>query len=110
MEESKTNINKDKYYLSKDHFIDCLDKISKQVFEGKGKERHGRDLEFQNQPWRLIADHVGPEFLEGQAVKKILELKNLPDFPAFSREILGAIVYLIMSLMHAEYTDYKKSQ
>ena len=88
--------------LSKEHFIRVLKMVEDQVFDGKGKERHGKDLEFKNQPWKFIADHVGPEFLRGQSVKKILELKNLDNLEAYRREILGAIAYLVMDLMHKE--------
>ena len=88
--------------LTKEHFDSILKEVSKFVFEGKGKERHGKDLDFENQPWKFIADHVGPDFLTGQAVKKILELKNLTTSDAYKREIYGAISYLIMQCMYYE--------
>lgn len=88
--------------LTKEHFDSILKEVSKFVFEGKGKERHGKDLDFENQPWKFIADHVGPDFLTGQAVKKILELKNLSSSEAYKRELYGAVSYLIMQCMYYE--------
>lgn len=96
-------------YLTEEHFNDILKRIYSIVFEGKGKERHGQELSFENQPWRFIADHIGSQFMDGQAIKKIIELKNMNSLPAYEREILGAISYLIMSLMHKEYMHAKNS-
>lgn len=97
-------------YLTKEHFIDILTRVSNIVFEGKGKERHGKDLEFEHQPWKFIADHIGSTFLDGQAVKKIIELKSMTTYAAYEREILGAISYLVMSLMYKEYISSNITQ
>ena len=50
-------------------FKEVLEQAYDQVARGKGKQRHGQAKEFHEQPWKLIADHVGPEFLIGQAIK-----------------------------------------
>lgn len=91
--------------LTREHFESVLQELKTFVFEGKGRERHGNDLEFENQPWRFISDHVGPGFTTGQAMKKILELKNLSSIDAYKRELLGAISYLVMLYMYKEYTS-----
>lgn len=83
-----------------------------QAADGKG-ERHGGDsMSFMNQPWKHIADSQGTGFLTGQAAKKITEagvrMQKIiadPGTPSqhdevWRREILGAVVYLGMALLH----------
>jgi len=101
--------------LDEQHFRLILDLVSNQVFNGKGLERHGHGLELKEQPWKIISDNVGPGFVIGQAIKKLMELKTFSDnsllpieqrtknFEAFKREALGAIVYTVMSIMYREY-------
>lgn len=91
--------------LDETHFKVVLDRVSDQVFNGKGKERHGHGIPFQDQPWKHIVDNVGDGFTTGQALKKIFELKSLKTYAAYEREILGAITYLVMSLMYKEYQE-----
>lgn len=103
-------------------FRAVLDKAYQQISTGKGKERHGKDKDFHEQPWRVIADHVGPEFLVGQAVKKLMELKahayNENNALAIGSEqaaeeaarkwhtdAVGAIVYTAMAIMYKDYTQ-----
>ena len=68
-----------------------------QVTEGKGNERHGKDADFWEQPWFLIASEVGIGFLTGQALKKVIEAPGLPTGEATLRELWGAMVYLAMA-------------
>ena len=106
--------------LSLDHFMEVLYKAYDQVAVGKGKQRHGITKQFADQPWKLIADTVGPEFLIGQAVKKLMELKAHKineDAAAKNSEVLkayvssekwmtdalGAIVYTVMAIMYKEH-------
>lgn len=106
--------------LSPEHFMEVLYKAYDQVFLGKGKQRHGITREFADQPWKLIADTVGPEFLVGQAVKKLMELKAhkinedaaLKDAEVLKAYVssekwmtdaLGAIVYTVMAIMYKEH-------
>ena len=93
--------------LDETHFRLVLEQVANQVFEGKGRERHGNGTPFESQPWKHIVDNVGDGFTTGQALKKIFELKSLKGFPAYEREILGAIVYLVMSLMYKQYQEKK---
>jgi len=93
--------------LDKEHFESILKAVSAQVFDGKGKERHGLDIPFEEQPWKHILDNVGDGFSTGQALKKIFELKSLTNSASYKREVLGAIAYLAMSLMYREYTEKK---
>jgi hypothetical protein len=106
--------------LSLAHFEDVLNKAYDQVAVGKGKQRHGITKQFSEQPWKLIADTVGPEFLIGQAVKKLMELKahkinedianeELEIHEAYissekwMTDALGAIVYTVMAIMYKEH-------
>ncbi len=106
--------------LTLDHFMEVMFKAYEQVASGKGKQRHGIAKHFADQPWKLIADTVGPEFLIGQAVKKLMELRAhkinedtaLKDAEVFKAHVssekwmtdaLGAIVYTVMAIMYKEY-------
>lgn len=106
--------------LSLEHFENVLNKAYDQVATGKGKIRHGLTKEFSEQPWRFISDTVGPEFLIGQAVKKLMELKTHKlneDIANEEQELhqayvssekwmtdaLGAIVYTVMAVMYKEH-------
>lgn len=94
-------------------FLKILQEAADQVFNGKGKERHGHNAPFENQPWRHIVDNVGIGFLLGQALKKLMELRTFiprENTPAakeqahssWRREALGAIVYLVMAIMYKD--------
>ncbi len=72
-----------------------------QASSGKGKARHANDLPFDEQPMQAIADQVGPGFLSGQAIKKIIESQSM-DTPAAKAELLGAINYLAGLIIHLE--------
>jgi len=76
----------------------------RQATSGKG-ERHGGDATpFYDQQWVFQAKVHGNGFLTDQAAKKLTEavmsgtLETDPE--AFEREILGAMVYLGMALLH----------
>ena len=99
--------------LDKDHFVKVLADASKQVFEGKGEERHGHGLNLENQPWKLITDNVGTGFVIGQAMKKLMELKTFSSsstdealtpqaYASWRREALGVIVYTVMAIMYRD--------
>lgn len=64
------------------------------------------------QPWVAIANTAGVGFLTGQSIKKLMEASQLyaqdPSlYPAYEREVLGAMVYAAMSILHvkAKATD-----
>lgn len=109
--------------LDNDHFNSILTQAYDQVFSGKGRERHGHGLVFEQQPWKTITDNVGTGFVLGQAMKKLMELKTFTPkdsskeeidraFNAWKREALGALVYTIMAIMYKEheYHEYLQQQ
>jgi hypothetical protein len=64
---------------------------------GKGKERHARDLPFDDQPIMQTTRLVGPGFPLGQAIKKAGEAAGMierGELSAAEAECLGAINYL----------------
>jgi len=110
--------------LSEKHFESILSEVLNQVTRGKGKERHGHNCDFKDQPWRIIADNVGNGFSIGQAIKKLMELKthsknidealedgSIEKFNVscnkWRTDAIGAIVYTIMAIM---YNDSKNSR
>lgn len=95
--------------LTAEHFESVLEKVRDQVFQGKGKERHGHAGTFEDQPWRIISDNVGTGFCLGQSMKKLMELKGFDNYPAWEREALGAVVYIIMAIMWKESNDESSS-
>lgn len=76
-------------------FDRCID----QAVLGKGEERHGKGLEFFEQPWVDIARTHGIGFLTGQAEKKLREAQSM-DADAWEREMLGAINYAAMAMLY----------
>jgi hypothetical protein len=71
-----------------------------QAMYGKG-ERHGGDrTPFLEQPWNHYASMHGRGFLTGQAAKKLEEAASTRSGEAFEKEMLGAIVYGGMSVLH----------
>lgn len=71
-----------------------------QVTSGKGEERHGNGQGFIDQPWRRIADTHGTGFLTGQAAKKLEEAQRFSEHERWEREMLGAMVYIAMAILH----------
>lgn len=75
-----------------------------QATKGKGERHGGESIPFYDQQWVRLADTHGNGFLTGQAAKKLteaVESGNIEKDPeAFEREVLGAMVYLGMSLLH----------
>ncbi len=114
------------------HFQKILAEAVGQVTDGKGYERHGMDKEFSEQPWRSIAEHAGIEFLIGQSIKKLMELKshqrNINKFVPeqllkaslidqydsavykWRQDAIGAIVYNVMAIMYMDYQLDKKDE
>ena len=71
-----------------------------QAMYGKG-ERHGGALTpFLEQPWKHYADMHGRGFLTGQAAKKLEEAASTREGKPFEHEVLGAIVYCGMAVIH----------
>lgn len=71
-----------------------------QAMYGKG-QRHGGDVTpFTEQPWNHYAAMHGRGFLTGQAAKKLEEAASTREGLAFEQEVLGAIVYCGMAILH----------
>ena len=71
-----------------------LDEAFQQAASGKGSERHGNGLPFDQQPMQVISDLLDSDaFMVGQAFKKAQEATRMEPAAA-RREYLGAIVYL----------------
>ena len=82
--------------------FDVLMEAYKQASEGKGKERHGNDLPFEEQPMQTMSQLLGSN--KGclfQAMKKIQESTRM-EKDAAVRELLGAIVYLAGAVIYLE--------
>jgi len=86
-----------------------LDGVFKQVIEqvenGKGKRHSQLSSSFMDQPWAHYARMHGVGFLTGQATKKLEEAAsryNLgeTDEDEFKHEVLGAIAYAAMAIIH----------
>lgn len=74
-----------------------LDAAFNHAATGKGKERHARDLPFDEQPIMQTTRLVGPGFPLGQAIKKAGEAAGMIErgqYDAAEAECLGAINYL----------------
>lgn len=75
-----------------------------QAANGKGADRHGRGLNFEDQDMLTIMDNVGIGFGAGQAIKKIVEGIRLNDVQC-RKELLGAIVYLAGTILWVNKHD-----
>lgn len=64
-----------------------------QAAEGKGKDRHGFGLNFEDQDMLAVTDQFGLGFPLGQAAKKLSEGKRM-DRASARKEFLGAICYI----------------
>lgn len=71
-----------------------------QAMYGKGERHGGNTTPFLEQPWHHYARMHGRGFLTGQAAKKLEEAASTRSGPAFEQEVLGAIVYLGMAVLH----------
>lgn len=77
-------------------FHDAID----QAAYGKGQRHGGNITPFLDQPWVHYAAMHGRGFLTGQAAKKLEEAASTRTGPAFEQEMLGAIVYCAMAILH----------
>jgi hypothetical protein len=85
-----------------------------QAFRGKGEERHGKGLSFDQQPWVSLAKRHGPGGLEFQAEKKFREaVDNINDGSwiagegKYTKEMVGAMVYMIMAVMLRSFEAFQ---
>lgn len=81
-------------------FSDVVDQVTK----GKGVRHGGAAVPFYEQQWVSLAKTHGNGFLTGQAAKKLTEAvesgNRQTNAEAFEREVMGAIAYLGMALLH----------
>lgn len=73
-----------------------------QAAFGKGERHGGSVTPFLSQPWAHYARMHGRGFLTGQAAKKLEEAAHQRDGDAYVLEMLGAIVYAGMSVLHEQ--------
>jgi hypothetical protein len=74
---------------------DVLTSALAQAATGKGAERHGSGLPFEEQPMQVISDLLqSNDGMAFQAIKKVREGLAMPDLQACERELLGAINYI----------------
>lgn len=79
-----------------------LSRAYQQASSGKGNERHGQALPFEQQPMQSISGLLGTHGgLLYQAVKKVQESQRLPHDAAVF-ELLGAINYLAGAVVYLE--------
>jgi hypothetical protein len=81
-----------------------------QAMFGKGERHGGNKTKFMEQPWVHYAKMHGRGFLTGQASKKLEEAASLRNGAPFEAEVLGAIVYLGMSILHERLPRESTSQ
>lgn len=92
-EDTETGYGNDPYTTLRT----ILDAAFAHAATGKGKERHARDLPFDDQPIMQTTRLVGPGFPLGQAIKKAGEAAGMierGEISAAEAECLGAINYL----------------
>lgn len=71
-----------------------------QAMYGKGERHGGAKTSFLDQPWTHYAKLHGRGFLTGQAAKKLEEAVSTREGTAFEDELLGAMVYIGMAILH----------
>jgi hypothetical protein len=91
-------------------FFSVLFRAYEQTAIGKGADRHGGSIPWDEQPLRTelqLQDHPG--FAIGQARKKLLESLRLSRLSPTSakREVLGAIVYAVALFQYYDAADRK---
>ena len=84
---------------SQDPLRHVLNLAYAQAMTGKGKERHGDDKPFNEQVSSVITKEEGLGYPLGQAKKKMDECRRMPKDAAI-RELLGAINYLAIAIIH----------
>jgi hypothetical protein len=73
-----------------------------QVTKGKGVRHGGETTPFLAQPWAHYAQMHGRGFLTGQAAKKLEEAVTTKEGEAYIQELLGAMVYIGMAVLHKQ--------
>jgi hypothetical protein len=85
---------------------EVLDAAYEQAAHGKGAERHGNGLPFEEQPMQTISNLLNNDAgMAFQAIKKIAEGRNLETKDARIREYLGAINYIAGMVIREQLAD-----
>jgi hypothetical protein len=79
-----------------------------QAMHGKGTRHGGAVTPFHDQPWAHYAKLHGRGFLTGQAAKKLEEAASKREGVVFDAEVLGAIVYCGMAVLHERAKSAEK--
>jgi hypothetical protein len=77
-------------------FVEAIE----QAMYGKGERHGGARTPFLEQPWAHYMKLHGRGFATGQAAKKLEEAASTREGAAFESEVLGAMVYIGMSVLH----------
>ncbi len=85
-------------------FMDAIE----QATGGKGQRHGGARTPFLEQRWHRIAQSTGFRSLVYQMCKKAEEACGKEKYEDFERELLGALVYGAMSLIHVRKHGYTK--
>lgn len=81
-----------------DALMSILMDAYQQAASGKGADRHGYGLNFEDQDMIAVTDRVGLGFPLGQAIKKLSEGRRL-DKASARKEFLGAMVYIAGAIL-----------
>lgn len=82
----------------------------RQAMYGKGERHGGAATPFLEQPWVHYAAMHGRGFLTGQAAKKLEEAASTRSGESFDAEMLGALVYCGMSVIHNRRSTHVTKQ
>lgn len=91
----------------------ALARVLKMAFDqassGKGSERHGNSMPFDQQPMQSISQLLGScDGLAFQVMKKTVESKGLPTLHQKVRELLGVINYAAGMVIFLEEQERRR--
>lgn len=98
--QSELGVNHPMYPI----FMDAIE----QATGGKGQRHGGARTPFLEQRWHRISQSTGFRSLVYQMCKKAEEACDKDEYEAFERELLGALVYGAMSLIHVRKHGFTK--
>ena len=99
---AKTQVNAAKTQAPAHPLMAVFEAAVEQVTKGKGVRHGGQTVPFFDQPWAHYAQMHGRGFLTGQAAKKLEEAVTTKEGEAYVQELLGAMVYIGMAVLHAQ--------
>lgn len=99
---AKTQVNAGKTQAPAHPLMAVFEAAVAQVTKGKGVRHGGETVPFFDQPWAHYARMHGRGFLTGQAAKKLEEAVTTKEGEAYVQELLGAMVYIGMAVLHKQ--------